>query len=143
MSVKDTARHLKYKLKHSFASVENVLLVIAVAFCVFCTYQSIVALQRNWELADTLARDKTELELLEVEVDTLELENEYYQTPEYQELMARKLLDKQLPGEHMVVMPENSEEAKTKHQTAEQVARAEEKERSNFEQWMLFLFPSA
>lgn len=141
MSIKDKLRHLKYKLKHDLVAPENLWIVIAVIFCVFCTYQSVVAMQRNWELTDTLARDNAELELLNVEVEALSMENEYYQTAEYQELMARKLLDKQLPGEHMVTMPENSEAAKTKHQVEEVAQMDEEEERSNFEQWMMFLFP--
>ena len=95
---------------------------------------------RNWELAENLEREKQRLELLKVEVEAQELENEYYQTEEYQELMARNLLDKKLPGENMVVMPENSEAAKNKHQTVETTPVA--KEYSNFEQWMMHLFPS-
>ena len=65
MSVQDKVRHGKYWLKRKFSSMENVALALAVVFCFFCTYQSIVALQRNWELADTLMRSKTDLELLE------------------------------------------------------------------------------
>ena len=144
MSVKDSWRRAKFKLKHDFLTVENVVLFFAIVLCLVWTYQSIAAMSRNWDLADNLTRQKSQLELLDIEVETLSLENEYYQTEEYQDLMARKLLDKQLPGEKMVVMPENSEAAKTKHQTEEETASelGQEPERSNFEQWMMYLFPS-
>ena len=59
---------------------------------------------------------------------------------EYQSLMARKYLDKKLPGENMVVLPENTVEAKTKHQNT--VVENAPKEYSNFEKWMMYLFPS-
>ena len=76
-----------------------------------------------------------------MEVEAAELENEYRRSDEYQELMARKYLDKQLPGEKMVVLPDNSETAKNKHKEVEQEAVAVE-EYSNFEKWMKYLFPS-
>ena len=68
-----------------------------------------------------------------------ELENEYYRTDEYQELLARKYMDKALPGENMVIMPDNSDGAKKAQQT--EVAQEELKDYSNLEKWMMFLFP--
>lgn len=140
MSVKDVLRRTKFKLKHDFFTVENIVLLVAIALCLVWTYQSIAAMSRNWELSETLTTEKKELELLSAEVETAELENDYYKTEEYQELLARKYLDKKMPGENMVVMPENSEEAKDKHK----VVKAERTERdySNFERWMMYLFPS-
>ena len=138
--IKTTLRKLKYNLKHGFFSVENVVLMLAIIMCLVWTYQSIEAMSRNWELTDRLNTDKKSLELLEVEVEAAELENEYYKSDEYKELMARKFANKQLPGEHEVYLPENSEAAKNKHQT---VANAEkEREYSNIEKWWMYLFPN-
>lgn len=133
-------RRLKYKVSHDFFAADNVVLIIAIVLCLTWTYQSITAMSRNWELTERLAKEKKELELLNVEIDAAELENEYYKTAEYQELSARKNLDKILPGENLVVMPENSDYAKNKHK--ETVAVAEEKNYSNFDKWMMFLFPT-
>lgn len=132
-------RRIKFKLKHDFFSVENVVLILAVGLCLMWTYQSVAAMSRNWELTERLTAEKKELELLSVEVEAAELENEYYKTSEYQELLVRKYLDKKLPGENMVVMPENSEAAQNKHTTV--VAKQKEKHYSNFEKWMMYLFP--
>lgn len=140
MSVKDILRRTKFRLKHDFFTIENVVLILAVVLCLVWTYQSITAMSRNWELSETLMKEQKQLELLSIEVETAELENEYYKTNEYQELMARRLLDKKLSGENMVVLPKNSEEAKKKHKKEE--LEADEMERSNFEQWTMFLFPS-
>jgi len=96
-------------------------------------------MSRNWNLSEKLITEKKQLELLTAETDAAELENAYYESAEYQELMARKYLDKKLPGENMVVMPENSEAAQTKHQATK--AENVEKEYTNFDKWWLFLFP--
>ena len=141
--IKTWFRRMKFVLKHDFFTVPNVVLLIAMILGVSLTYNSITAMTRNWELSEKLTAERKELELVTVEVEAAELENEYYKSAEYQELVARKTLDKQLPGEHMVVMPENSEEAKNRHKeaTVQQVV-ADKTERSNFEKWMMFLFPS-
>ena len=138
MSLMTKIRRLRYRLKHSL-SIENVVLFLAVLMCLVWTYQSIVAMNRNWELTERLTTEKRNLELLTIEVETKELENEYYKTEEYQELSARKYLDKKLPDENMVVMPNNTEEAKNKHK--ETKVATSTKEYSNFEKWMKFLFP--
>ncbi len=136
--IKNRVRKIKFRIKHDL-SIENVVLFLAIFLGAIWTFQSIQAMTRNWELSERLATERKNLELLEVEVETAELENEYYKTEEYQELAARKYLDKKLPGENMVVMPENSEVAKEKHKSM--AAETEEKSYSNFEKWMKFLFP--
>ena len=140
MSVKDSVRRTRYKVKHDFFTIENVVLMLAITMCLVWTYQSIAAMSRNWELSERLTTERKALELLKTEVETAELENTYQATEEYQELMARKYLDKKRPDENMVILPENTEEAKQKHHVVlEEVGK---KEYSNFEKWMMFLFPS-
>ena len=138
--LKTNLRRFKYKLRHDFLSVENVILFLAIVLCLVLTYQSIVAMSRNWELTERLTSERKSLELLSVEVEAAELENEYYKSNEYQELMARKYLDKKMSGENMVIMPENSEAAKNKYQTVV-ITDKNDKEYSNFEKWMMYLFP--
>ncbi len=71
----------------------------------------------------------------------LELENEYYRSNEYQELAARKYQNKKLPGEVMVYLPANSDAARAKHQSSTtQEVISETEERTNFQQWIAFLF---
>ena len=101
-------RKLFFRLKHGFFSIENIVLIIAIILCLIWTYQSILAMSRNWVLTERLSSNQHTLELLKVEVETLTLENEYYKTTEYQELAARKLLNKKLNGEQLVLLPENS-----------------------------------
>ncbi len=139
--IKTKLRRLGFKLKHDYLSVENVVLILAVFLCLMWTYQSIMAMSRNWNLTEQLTTEKKSLELLNIEVEAAELENEYYKSDEYQELLARKYLDKQFSGEKMVVMPDNSEEAKNKHKTIATTAKTENNY-TNFEKWMMYLFPN-
>ena len=131
---------MKFRLKRDFFTIENVVLILAIILCLVWTYQSVTAMSRNWKLSETLITEKKELELLSIEVEAAELENEYYKTEEYQELMARKLLDKKLSEENMVVLPENSEAAKNKYK--KENVRMVDVEYSNFEKWMMYLFPN-
>lgn len=135
-------RRLKYKIRHEYFTIENVILVIAIVMCLNWTYRSIEAMSRNSELSEKLNATGKALELKKVEIETAELENAYYETDEYKELSARKFAGKQLEGENMVYMPENTEAARNKH--ANEVAKIEEekkKEYSNFEKWMAYLWP--
>lgn len=133
-------RRLKYKMRHDYFTVENMVLLFAIILCLVWTYQSVAAMSRNWELSERLTKEKKELELARIEVETAELENEYYKTDEYRELLARKYLDKEMSGEHMVILPENSEEAKNKYEFTE--VETKEVEYSNTEKWVNFLFPN-
>ena len=133
-------RRLKYKLKHGFFMSDNMVVIIGAAMCLIWTFQSIQAMTRNFELTERLRTEHKSLELLKIEVEMAELENEYYKTDEYQELLARKYADKQLAGEHMVYLPTNSEEAINKHKVA--TSSKKEKESNNFEKWMMYLFPN-
>ncbi len=134
-------RRGKFYLKHDFFTVENVVLFLAIILCLVWTYQSIMAMSRNWSLSERLIAERKELELLSVENEAAELENEYYRSNEYQELIARKYLDKQLAGEKMVVLPENSVEAKNKHRQVEKHDEVKS-DYSNMEKWLNFLFPN-
>lgn len=138
--IKTKLRQLSYKLRHDFFSAENVILLVAVVLCLVWTYQSVVAMSRNWELSERLTAERKTLELLNIEVEAMELENEYYKTEEYQELAARKYLDKKLSGENMVVLPQNSEAAVNKYKVV--IDENKEEKYSNFEKWMRYLFPS-
>ena len=134
-------RKFRYNFRHGFLTIENVVLLSSILFCLFCTYRSIEAMNRNWELSENLRKAEKSLELKKVEIETAELENAYYRTDEYQELAARKFANKQLEGENMVYMPENSEAARNKHVNEVATLEDEKKEYSNFEKWMVYLMP--
>ena len=130
-------RRFIYRIKRDYFSFDNIILLIAVAACAIFTVASIAAMARNWELAQTISARKKELALLQLEVETLELENDYYSSEEYQELAARRQQGKKLAGENVVYLPENSTAAKTKHSDTTTAASTTP---SNISQWISFLF---
>ena len=96
-------------------------------------------MSKNWELEQRLVARRQELTLLQLEIDSLELENRYYASEEYQELTARAKQNKLNAGETLVYLPENSNYAEHKHDeasTKEDIS----KEPSNIEQWLAFIF---
>lgn len=134
-------RQARYRFKNEWLTIENVAFVVAIAACLLWTWGSISSMSRNWSLAQELVSKQREKALLELEVETLELENDYYHSVEYQGLAARKYQNKMLPGETMVILPDNSEAARTKHSdSANTITSGPNSEMSNFEQWMKFLF---
>ena len=136
-NLRTSARRFFYKVRTRWLVFDNLALIICIILCVWWTYGSITAMTRNWNLSRTLADTERELALISLEVETLELENEYYQSEEYQELSARAKLNKKLPGESLVYLPENSEYAITKHQ---KTSIDEQPEKPNISQWFDFLF---
>jgi len=138
--IKTKMRKLQYWLKHDLFVFDNIFLLGALVFSLMWTWGSVSSMSRNWSLAEELAGKQREKALLELEVETLELENEYYRSTEYQELSARKYQGKMLPGETVIYLPDNSELAKNKHKATTTETEIATETRSNLEQWLSFLF---
>ncbi len=139
--LKTKLRKVQYWLKHDLFVFDKIIFIVAAACCLAWTWGSIDSMSRNWSLSQELMNRQREKALLELEVETLELENEYYASAEYQELAARKYQNKMLPGETMIYLPDNSEHAMNKHKMQdnnEPTITADEM--SNLEQWLMFLF---
>lgn len=134
-------RKFHYWLKHDLLIFDNIIIIVALVLCFIFTWGAISSMSRNWRLAAEVASREREKALLELEVETLELENNYYLSEEYQELAARKYQGKKLPGETMIYLPKNSDYAKQKHaETSTASVDTVSSEASNFEQWTKFLF---
>ena len=135
--VKTWFRRLHYFTMRDILTLNNIVLVIAAILCFSWTWGAISSMSRNWALEEKLKTRRLEAAKLELEVQTLKLEQQYYQTEEYQELMARSKLGKKAEGETVVILPENSEDAKTKY-IQQDIERNEY--RNNFSEWLDFLF---
>lgn len=133
-------KRLIYKLKHDILILDNLVIIVAVILCFGWTWGSVSSMSRNWELASEIAEAERNLALLQLEVETMEMENEYYASDEYLELEARRLQNKVAEGETLVYLPANSETAKHKHDENEEETTIAEAAASNFEQWLQFLF---
>lgn len=135
--IKTAFRRLGYRIKHWF-SQERAIFLVGVGLCLIWTWGAISAMSRNWELEQRLIARQNELSLLQLEIESLELENQYYASEEYQELAARDLRNKVADGETLIYLPVNSDFAKHKHENI--IVKEEVEEPTNFEQWMSFIF---
>src|SRR5574344_1026143 len=133
-------RHLKYKAKQEVVYSHHYLLLIIPAIMIFFVVGSVSSLTKNWELQQTIVSKKAEVEYTKLEVENLELENQYLASDEYQELAARKMQNKKLAGETMVYLPPNSDAAKNKYSDDTSAVIASATTKTNFDLWLSFLF---
>ena len=130
-------RKVRYYAKRDVFTARNIVTILAVAICFYWSWGAVNSTARNWNLAEKLKSKELEAAKIKLEVDKNQFEQQYYNTDEYKELMARTKLGKKLKDETMVILPDNSEKAKTKYLEKS----AEQSEfRSNFSQWLDFLF---
>ena len=135
--LKTQLRRLRFFAKRDFLTLQNIVDVGAIIVCCFFAWGLISSISRNWELEEKLNEHKLTAVKTQIEVEKLKLEQQYYQTDEYQELIARQKLGKMMPGETMVVLPQNSARAREKYAN---LGNTEAEEKSNFEQWLDLLF---
>ena len=130
----------RFWLKTDVLNFNNLLLLSIPLLFTVLLIASVGSIAKNWELQQQMNAKQTEMELLKLDVNKTKLENQYFASDEYQELEARRLLGKKLPGETMIDLPDNSEIAKNKHPKLTLDEKIEARKLSNFEQWLEFLF---
>lgn len=123
---------LKQKLL-DFWAFERVLLVGVLLVPIIVLVLTIQVLNDNYKLQLQVDSANLDNQIMELENQNLRLEQMYYQTDEYQELSARSLLGKSLPGEHVVILP------RVEHATDETTDGKAIVTKSNFDQWLDFL----
>lgn len=134
-------RKFIYHVRHKYLTFNN--LVIATAFLIAAgwIWGSLQVMQRNYGLQKEVDQKRRELQLAELQKESLELQQRYYETAEYRELAARESLGLVMPGEKVLILPENSEAAKQADAKKDaSVAVIPRESASNLEQWLNFLF---
>ena len=117
-------------------------IVIAVAFFIGASWAwgSIGMMQRNYDLQKQVDTKARQLKLTELETQNLAYEQRYYQSSEYQELEVRKRLGLANPGEHVLILPPNTQQAKEADAVVVNKPVRALEPTSDFQQWMNFLF---
>jgi cell division protein FtsB len=101
--------------------------------------------QQNYELIKKITVLEDENRVLELENRNREIQIEYYKTPEFAELKARKVNGKAAPGETVYIVTQDTALASLKtSETADQeeLATTKPKYQQNFEAWIDFFFGS-
>jgi len=114
-------------------TLNNVVLLVALVLALSWSWSTINVLAKNYDLERQVEQARLDADIMKLQNENLRLEQAYYKTPEFLELSARKLLNKAKPGEHLVILPRVDKKTTT-------VTAAAVVEKSNFEQWVDFLF---
>lgn len=134
MSYQSIIRQIK-----AHATLENGVLVLALLIAFGWVWNTIEAIQRNFKLQQQVDSLQQEIAVNELQNKTRAFQNQYYSSAEYLELSARERLNKVAPGEKVVILPPNTVHSKADIETPSGDQQPITS-RSNFEQWMYFLF---
>lgn len=134
-------RKLIYTFRHKYLTFNNVVIAVAFLIAASWVWGSLQVMQRNFALQKEVDQKSRELQLTQLQKDSLELQKRYYQTDEYKELAARETLGLVMPGEKLIILPDNSQAVVDSDKAANaKAAPALQPTSSNFEQWLNFLF---
>ena len=131
------AKRFYYHLKHKYLTMNNIVVGVAILIAAGWAWGSITMMQRNYALQRDVDAQKRQAEILDLQVATMQYEQNYYKSDEYKDLAAREHLGLASPGEKMLILPANSSAAKREETPA--VQQAVSKPPSNFDQWVSFL----
>lgn len=115
-------------------TVDNVIIVVSVIVALAWIWGSISSMERNYSLQRQLELKTREKLIDEIQYKTLEFENQYLQSEEYQELAARENLGLVAQGESVLILADYPAEE------AEKITTETGEKDSNFTQWMNFIF---
>lgn len=132
--IKTKIRRVKYKISRNLLTVDNVIIVVSVIVALAWIWGSISSMERNYSLQRQLELKTREKLIAEIQYKTLEFENQYLQSEEYQELAARENLGLVAQGESVLILADYPAEE------AEKITTETGEKDSNFTQWMNFIF---
>jgi cell division protein FtsB len=139
---KINTRRLIYRIRNRYVTLNNVVIAVAFIIAASWVWGSLGVMQRNYDLQKEVDLKQRQLEVADLETKSLELEQRYYGTREYQELAVRQDLGLTLPGEKVLILPPNSQAAKDADKATVATSVASITPISNLQQWMNFLFGS-
>lgn len=132
---------LIYTFRHKYLTFNNVVIAVAFMIAASWVWGSLQVMQRNFALQKEVDQKQRLLELTQLQKDSLQLQQRYYQTDEYKELAARETLGLVMPGEKLIILPANSKAVVDADKAAnQQAAPAPQQTTTNIEQWLNFLF---
>lgn len=133
-------RKFIYTVRHKYLTFNNLVILAAFLIAAGWVWGSLQVMQRNFGLQKEVDQKRRELQLAELQRDSLQLQQRYYQTDEFQELAARESLGLVMPGEKILILPDNSEKAIAADAPAQINSTPRPDTSSNLEQWLNFLF---
>ena len=125
-------RRAKYYFSNDILTLSNIIMVSVIFISVIWVWGNITAMEKNYAIQKKLELKQRQALIDEISYKTLEYEQKYLKSSEYQELAVREKLGLAMPGEHVLILSKYPEEQKER--------RTEALKTSNFTQWINFLF---
>ena len=130
--LKTKTRRAKYYFSNDILTLSNIIMGSVIVVSIVWVWGSISAMEKNYAIQKKLELKQRQALIEEINYQTLQYEQKYLKSSEYQELAVREKLGLALPGEHVLVLPKYPEEKKKQ--------QIETSKQSNFTQWMNFMF---
>ena len=130
--LKAKTRRAKYYFSNDILTLSNIIMVSVIFISIIWVWGNITAMEKNYAIQKKLELKQRQALIDEISYKTLEYEQKYLKSSEYQELAVREKLGLAMPGEHVLILSKYPEEQKER--------RAETLKTSNFTQWINFLF---
>ena len=129
------------------SDVRNLGLMVFAVIALLVTWSGIKVVQTNYDLQKQISTMQQQNEVRKLENSNLALRNQYYNTDQYLELIARRQYNKALPGEKLLIVPESvalshTVDVATATTEGEEATIQEEGPwyERNFNAWLDFLF---
>lgn len=132
IEIQTRLRRAKQYVRKDVFSSSNLIVVALAGVAILWFWGSISVMGQNHLLRQELEAKKRDARIAEIESQTLQFEQNYLKSAEFQELAAREKLGLVAEGEHVLILSDYEEEEK------EPAIQAQK--RSNFAEWMNFLF---
>jgi cell division protein FtsB len=130
--------HVLWRLKH-YVSLQNVTVAVALVVAMGWMWGTVSVLQKNYLLQRSIDDYDQQVQLAQLETDTMAYQQQYYRSQEFLDMSARDKLDKASPGEHLVRLPISDVPPEQRQAITGSVIRDAGRP-SNFQQWMRFFF---
>lgn len=133
---------------HHFKDVRFLGFVVFGVLVLLASWSGVKVIEVNYDLQKQIAQLNEQNKVMELTNANLKLQNEYYKTDTYQELVARKQLGKGAPGERLFLVPKSVALAHAKQLPENSVENSSSSDdsdnkspyRRNQEAWLNFFF---
>lgn len=112
--------------------------ILGVILLFWLSYNTVIIILKNYELAQQIAQLEDEISLLELENQNFKFQINYYQTDAFLDLEARDKLSKVGSGESIVVLPDDRYDNLELGSTTN--GNVESQIKLNLDEWKKFLF---
>ena len=130
--LRSKTRRAKYYFSNDILTLSNIVMASVIFISIIWVWGNIAAMEKNYSIQKKLELKQRQALIDEISYKTLEYEQKYLKSSEYQELAVREKLGLAMPGEHVLILSKYPEDQK-KEQT-------NTPKPSNFTQWINFIF---